>query len=824
MQRRYNVYLILIFITGIFAISVGLSWFTFGESSILQRVDAPIHDRLLRLRNYLCLKEILPEKPISSDVTLIGIDDITYKELGQFGKGTWLTRGPFISQIAYFRNIYNPAVIAYDFIFAEFEEAEYRDDVSVLTGEKLERIVQEVQKLATGQIAEIDNQVLTDVARLTSIQGSHNLAKALSIFLGVDDDRTTTVIAYDCADPDKPKQWSIEAILGADGDDLSEDNGTQLPYLKDVSIPMMNVKGLPKDYRFSRYATIPTSSLLDYTKLGFINVPRDEGGVVRRLPLVKGFEYTYVHPKSGEEVHRRFFLPSFALICCLYYWEIDLVELNATGTSKKNGNRVIEINLGNHIAIRKPTGETVHIPIDQEGNFFVDFVGGVKDFNNVSFSNVGPPRAYKEVKDLLFNKIALIGLTATGSTDTGPTPVSDHSPFVLVHMMAINNILTQTFTLPVGVPHQIFILVIIWLIVLVNVFLLRPSSLIYFIVAFMLAYSCLTLFFSFTYLYLLPVSGPVLLIIGSYIPAILCYYFSEVKEKKKIRGMFSTMVSGEILRYLENNPESFSLAGCKMEATMFFSDVAGFTTISESLSPEKLVVLLNRYLSPMTEIIMNCHGYVDKYEGDLIMAEWGVPFQNDEHAKLACWAALDQQKEISALRPVFLNEFGVEIKVRMGLNSGYVSAGNMGSEKRMSYTVMGDAVNQAARFEPANKQYGTSILIGETTFNLAKDSIEARLLDKTIVKGKTVPVAIYELIAKKGELTSDEQKVVQLYQDGLLYHWERKWEKSLNCFYKALQIMPNDGPSLTLVRRVKQYQAKPPTSTWEGEFTRPTND
>ena len=823
-RRKYTLFAILLLVTIIFAVTAALTWVKVDHASLFQRIDYPVHDRLFRIRNYLSRKGTLAAQPISTEITLIGIDDITHQELGQFGKGTWLTRGPFISQIEYLRNIYNPAIVAYDLIFSEFEEARQRQGSSTLSSDELKNITREIQNLVVGRTTEIPNDILTNIARLTSVQGSSNLATALSTFLSGQERSTVPIIAYDSTDPDKSKTWSIEAILGNDQSDLREENGTHLPYLKDVSIPIEYVRNLPADYRFTQHATIPTTSLLDYAKLGFVNVPRDEGGTVRRVPLIHGMEYRYIHPYTEEEIHQRFFLPSFAFLCCLYYWGIDLVELNVTGSFEKGGEAVVEIILGDHIVVRKPDNETLRIPIDHDGRFFLDFVGGVKDFNNVSFSNVGPPTAYKEVRDLLHRKIALVGLTATGSTDTGPTPISDHSPFVLVHMMAINNMLKQTFTRPLEASGQLIILTILWLIALPMSILLRPMKFTYFTLLFTVIYGSLVLFFLFTHQYTLPVSGPLTLIVGAYLPVLLCYYFSEVKEKKKIRGMFSTMVSGEVLEYLENNPQSFSLAGSRMEATMFFSDIAGFTTISESLSPEKLVDLLNRYLSPMTEIIMESHGYVDKYEGDAIMAEWGVPFHNEDHAKLACWAALDQQKRISELRPKFIEEFGVDICVRMGLNSGAVSAGNMGSQKRMSYTVMGDAVNQAARFEPANKEYGTSILIGQSTFELAKNHIEVRLIDKLVVKGKTVPIAIYELFSKKEGLTSSQQKVIQLYNDGLSFHWERKWNDALGCLNKALAITPNDGPSLALIQRIKQYELKPPPPDWKGEYTRFVKD
>jgi len=301
-------------------------------------------------------------------------------------------------------------------------------------------------------------------------------------------------------------------------------------------------------------------------------------------------------------------------------------------------------------------------------------------------------------------------------------------------------------------------------------------------------------------------------------------FWQEELQKKRVRDMFGTMVSQDVLHYLENNPESFSLSGQKAEATMFFADVAGFTTISESLEPEKLSELLNQYLSPMTEIIMNHGGYVDKYEGDLIMAEWGVPYAMADHATQACLAAIEQQEKLNELRPILKKEFGHDLYARMGINSGSVTAGNMGSDKRFQYTVMGDAVNQAARFEPTNKDYGTTIIMGETTYLQAKDAIEARLLDLIIVKGKTQPIKIYELLARKGSLSQTKQDVVRFYNQALELHWARRWDDAIESVEKALALDADDGPSSKLKERVAWYKDNPPAESWAGEYVRTTKD
>ena len=221
---------------------------------------------------------------------------------------------------------------------------------------------------------------------------------------------------------------------------------------------------------------------------------------------------------------------------------------------------------------------------------------------------------------------------------------------------------------------------------------------------------------------------------------------------------------------------------------------------------------------------MDSDGFVDKYEGDAIMAEWVVPFPMEGHASAACRAALAQQKKLSELRDGFKEHFDVDLTVRMGLNSGLVSAGNMGSDKHFSFTVMGDAVNQAARFEPANKDYGTDIMIGETTYELAKNDIEARLLDKIVVKGKSVPIKVFELIAEKGEISEEKAKVLQLYNEGLELHWERKWDESVSRFEEALSIIGDDGPALAMKSRVENYKKHPPPESWQGEYLRTSKD
>ena len=321
---------------------------------------------------------------------------------------------------------------------------------------------------------------------------------------------------------------------------------------------------------------------------------------------------------------------------------------------------------------------------------------------------------------------------------------------------------------------------------------------------------------------IVPVVAPVLVIILTYGGNVLYNFVMEQRERRKISGMFSVMVSPAVLQHMQDDPDAFSLTGRKTNATMFFSDVAGFTTISEKLSAEDLAAVLNKYLSPMTEILMSYDGYVDKYEGDAIMCNFGVPMPDPEHARKACWAALDQQEALVDVRAELKRDYGVEVDVRMGINTGDVSAGNMGSAQRFSYTVMGDAVNQASRFEGANKEYGTHIMIGEETRRQATDYIETRLLDKLVVKGKAVPITVYELLSKKDGLLDGRAEIVGLFEDGLELLWKRDWDGALKKFEAVLAADSEDEPSKRYIERCSAYKVNPPPETWQGEFVMTT--
>jgi adenylate cyclase len=275
-----------------------------------------------------------------------------------------------------------------------------------------------------------------------------------------------------------------------------------------------------------------------------------------------------------------------------------------------------------------------------------------------------------------------------------------------------------------------------------------------------------------------------------------------------------------VVEELLANPEKIKLGGERKNCTVMFSDVAGFTTISEQLTPEALVKLLNDYLTEMTNIVFEYDGMLDKYEGDAIMAVFGAPLDHGNHAVQACAAALMMQTQLVKLRELWARQNRPKLEARLGLNSGDMVVGNMGSEIRFDYTVMGDAVNLGARLESANKEYGTSIMIGVNTLSKAGDQIIVRELDLLKVMGKNEPVKVFELVGLKDSGIPDKKKqILDIYREGYENYKAKNWQNAKNYFNQVLAIDRLDGPSKTYVKRCDLFIVNPPAEDWDGVYT-----
>jgi len=270
-------------------------------------------------------------------------------------------------------------------------------------------------------------------------------------------------------------------------------------------------------------------------------------------------------------------------------------------------------------------------------------------------------------------------------------------------------------------------------------------------------------------------------------------------------------VVNEILKH----PDRLKLGGQKKVLTVFFSDMANFTKSTADLSPDQMMTFVNRYLSEMTPIIHKYNGLIDKYEGDAIMALFGAPIESPEHAKLACWAAIDNLVKLSELN-LSLSKSGLpEVSIRIGINTGEMIVGNLGSEKAMNYTVLGDEVILASRLEGINKFYQTKILISENTYNQAAQSIEAREVDYIRAKGMKRPVRIYDVLGRKGQVSQAYQDLIAKYKIAIETYRLRQWDKAISILEECLKIDKEDGPSHNLLRRCQSFKQIPPPQDWD---------
>ena len=298
----------------------------------------------------------------------------------------------------------------------------------------------------------------------------------------------------------------------------------------------------------------------------------------------------------------------------------------------------------------------------------------------------------------------------------------------------------------------------------------------------------------------------------------------QLRRNERIRETFGKYIDPQIVEWLIDRPALSGFEGNRRVMTLLFCDMKGFTSLSEGVTPQGLVKLMNHYLSTMSAPIRKHKGIIDKYIGDSIMAYWGPPFTEDaDQARLACLAAIDMLGRVALMRAELPELLGVrfipnECDIRIGIATGEVLVGSIGSELMMSYTVMGDTVNLASRLEMANKIYGSHSLVSEATIAAAGTAIEAREIDQLVVVGQTVAQKVFEIIGREGELNEKQLTMRSRYSEGLTAYRARNWDEARRAFQSALEVAPGDGPSMTLLRRIETFDANPPTEEWDGSW------
>jgi adenylate cyclase len=431
---------------------------------------------------------------------------------------------------------------------------------------------------------------------------------------------------------------------------------------------------------------------------------------------------------------------------------------------------------------------------------------------------------YRTIEGRLKEKIpgatCILGRVDTGTTDMGVNPFYGEYINVGTHAVVLDTILSQSFIQPLTSYWSIALCFIVVPLIIIGINKFKPGLRI--VLGFSGALAIIGISFLLFYtrgIFLGPL-GPVLaMIIAVIVRETLAFVGSE-QEKQFIRKAFSTYLSGDVVQEILEDPSRLQLGGSKRHMTAVFTDVQGFSTISEKLDPEDLVRLLNRYLSVMSNVILDNRGTIDKYEGDAIIAFFGAPINLSDHALRTCQSAIMMKQMESELNRQFLADglSPTPLLTRIGINTGSMVVGNMGTDQKMDYTIMGNAVNLAARLEGVNKQYGTWILASHNTIRETDDKVLYRRLDRVRVVGINEPVRLCEILDMADSAPQSAREMIGLFHEALGLFEAKDWTGAQAAFARVLGLAPGDKPAKLFEDRCKQYQAKPPAADWDGVY------
>ncbi|HPN07910.1 MAG TPA: adenylate/guanylate cyclase domain-containing protein [Syntrophales bacterium] len=552
---------------------------------------------------------------------------------------------------------------------------------------------------------------------------------------------------------------------------------------------MVREKGHEGDYNLiTAYAPVPSIKAIAESgeNCGYFNAFPDPDGVIRWSPLVIKFQDNFYY--------------SLPIALLMQYLDYPMIVLNLAEFG------VDGVMLGD-----------LRIPTDEIGRLLINYLGPAKTFPHYSISDIIAGRLSPE---LIKGKIVIVGATATGIYDLRVTPFSPVYPGVELHATVVENILQGNFLEQSAWTTFIDICGIIVFGMIIGIAIPRLKALQGILLVMVLLGGFVagnTLIFA-KYNTWLNMVYPVLTMMTIYLVITVYRYFTEEREKKKIRGAFQYYLTASVINELLKDPTKLKLGGDKKDLTVMFSDIRGFTTISEKLTPEELVHLLNEYLTAMTDIVFKYEGLLDKYIGDAIMAVFGAPVDQPDHALRSCRTALEMMATLKGLQQKWAAEGRPFVDIGVGINSGDMVVGNMGSNMRFDYTVMGDNVNLSSRLEGINKEYGTHIVISEFTYEVVKEEVFCRELDAVRVKGKKLPVKIYELICERKDAAEHEEYIGRFHA-GLAHYKAARWDEGIAAFKSVLEIRPDDPPAKLYIQRCQDLKENPPEGEWDGVFT-----
>ncbi len=527
---------------------------------------------------------------------------------------------------------------------------------------------------------------------------------------------------------------------------------------------------------------------------GFFDNPMlDNDGILRRVPLLQQYQGALYESLALSLTRAALGSPKLELIV-------------ASNPDNQNEVFLEWIKIGDIV-----------IPVDEHAGILIPYLGLRNSFSYIPAIDILDKRI---PIDNLRGKIALFGTSAPGLYDMRTTPLEAAFPGVEVHANIIQGILDQNVMHQPGYTagYEFILLLVIGLVL---TFLLPLLSPIWGLLA------CAALLFLLiggniaiwnSYQLVLPIASFVILVITMFTLHMTYGFFVETRGKRRLAHLFGHYVPPELVDEMSKKMQEINLDGEIREMTVLFSDVRNFTTIAESMEPKQLTQLINGFLTPITEVIHHQRGTIDKYMGDAVMAFWGAPLADPQHALHALTAAMQMIQRVNELRPEFEARGWPDIKIGIGINSGEMNVGNKGSEFRVDYTVLGDAVNLGSRLEGLTKVYGVDIIVGENTRH-ALPEFEFRELDRVRVKGKDKPAAIYQPLGLIETIDKSVRKDLKRFHLGLRHYRARRWDDAEQEIFTLSRANPQTKIYQIYLDRIIQFRKQPPPDDWDGSFT-----
>ena len=744
----------------------------YADISFLKSISLLIYDSNFAARDWVEKNSGKPKG--EKDVVIAAIDE---KSIEKFGRWPWSRS--VIADVVDRLNGFEPKAIGLDIVF---DSPELRSDL-LLARELLEKIEK------SGKSRELQSDLMRAVddadvdAKLSkAIKNAGNVVAGYFFFTEAEEIENLELDNRADYKIIRKSQWSYQ---------LPPKNERDFDFRK-------------TDFKFrhalgARPNIKPITDAAAYS--GYFNLIPDIDGVYRKMTNLIEFQI------GGS---KRYF-PHMAML--LYRLAERNTGEKGTFSFKLRKNGVAGFTVGE-----------ASVPSDSRGQSLINYYGPERTFEYVSISDLLEEGAAATSRVMFIkDKVVLVGATAKGIYDVRNTPYGI-MPGVEVQATFIQNAIdgkVLKWQKEGGGFYFIFNELSILSLGLLLTVAMRRLNLFYgglLAAALLISYYVFQLYMFIGQQVWLDILYPLLALFIVYGGIAFYKYAVESGERRFIKKAFGHYVSPEVVNQIIADPSKLELGGQEKVLTAFFTDIKGFSSFSEKMTPHDLVELLNEYLSEMTDVVRHNQGTLDKYIGDAIVAFFGAPLDDEQHALNACMAAIESQKRLVDLRAKWKERGLPPIEVRIGVNTGQMLVGNMGSKDTFNYTMMGDEVNLAARLEGVNKQYGTDICISESTLAAANGDFEVRELDLVRVVGRETPVRIFELMALKGELSPEREKLRAQFTQALEIYRAQKWEEASELFIK-IHKQYDDTAAIYYARRCRRFLEVPPGTDWDGVFS-----